>query len=246
MKDYYQQIFSNKTKVLVVFAHPDDAEIYCGGTIARLIKDGKRVRVVKMSSGNKGSRQEKVTEAELKKTRETEDSKAMSELGIKPEDSLYLNFGDGEIDNSLGTIGILVEQIRTFQPDIIITHNPEDIIIRFDKDVNWVNHRDHRNTGMSVVDASYPYSRDILFFPEQLTKSGVQPHTVTEYLFVDSYNHQDEISIDVTDTHEIRTKAIACHSSQYSNEDAQESTDFFTKLDDTDKRWERFRYVVAD
>lgn len=61
MKDSYPEIFATKTKVMFVMAHPDDAEIYAGGTIARLVADGKTVRIVKMTSGNKGSRQEKTT-----------------------------------------------------------------------------------------------------------------------------------------------------------------------------------------
>lgn len=246
MKDSYEEIFKDKKRILVVFAHPDDAEIYCGGTIARLTSDGKEVRVVKMSSGNKGSRQEQITEEHLKNLREKEDATAMEVLGVSDENNIYLGLGDGEITNDMSVIELLVKQIRLFKPDLVITHNPEDVIIRFDKGVNWVNHRDHRNTGMSVVDASYPYSRDVLFFPEQLKENNTKSHAVTEYLFVDSYNHTDEVFIDVADSFEIRTKAIASHASQYSEEDAQDSTDFFTKLDDSDRRWERFRYVIAD
>ncbi|MBI1811771.1 MAG: PIG-L family deacetylase [Nitrospirae bacterium] len=59
LTDSYQRIFSKKNRILAVFAHPDDAELYAGGTIARLTQDGKIVRVVKVTSGNRGSRQEK-------------------------------------------------------------------------------------------------------------------------------------------------------------------------------------------
>jgi len=61
MKDSYDDIFKDKERILVVFAHPDDAEIYCGGTIARLTKDNKEVRVVKVTSGNKGSRGQEIS-----------------------------------------------------------------------------------------------------------------------------------------------------------------------------------------
>lgn len=246
MKDSFQDIFEGKNRILIVFAHPDDAEIYCGGTIARLAAEKKVVRVVKVSSGNKGSRQETISETDLKTTREKEDESSMRTLGVKKEDNIYLTLGDGEISNDLVTIGLLAKQIREFKPDIVITHNPEDVIIRFDKGVNWVNHRDHRNTGKSVVDAAYPYSRDILFFPEHFKDSQLSSHIVSEFLFVDYYGHQDEVFIDVTDHVETRVKAIACHNSQYSIEDAEDSTEFFTVQKDSDRRWERFRYVVAD
>jgi LmbE family N-acetylglucosaminyl deacetylase len=50
MKDSYDNIFGNKKKIMFVFAHPDDAEIYCGGTISRLVEDGKKVKLVLKSS----------------------------------------------------------------------------------------------------------------------------------------------------------------------------------------------------
>lgn len=244
--DSYNAIFKDKSKILFVFSHPDDAEIYAGGTIARLVKDQREVMVVKMSLGNKGSRDLKITEEELSKQRYDEDVKAMQTLGIKSSNNIYLKFKDGEIENGHKTIEELVRIIRTFKPDIVVTHNPEDMIIRWSEGVNWVNHRDHRNTGKSVVDACYPFSRDNLFFPHHLYNEGGSCHTVTEFLFVDYYNHEDTLAIDVTDYVDVRTKAIACHSSQYPLEKAQSSTDFFTKLDDSGKRFERFRHVVAD
>ncbi|MFC1622006.1 PIG-L deacetylase family protein [Patescibacteria group bacterium] len=246
MKDAYNDIFKDKERILVVFAHPDDAEIYCGGTIARLTQDSKKVRIVKVSSGNKGSREDNISERDLKALREKEDSEAMKVLGIASEDNIYLNLGDGEINNDIKTIELLAKQIRIFKPDLIITHNPEDVIIKFDENDSWVNHRDHRNTGISAVDASYPYSRDLLFFPEHFDDEKATSHSVVEYLFVDSYNHEDEIFINVTDTAGTRTKATASHASQYSEEYSKETTDYFTIREGSNKRWERFRYVKAD
>ena len=40
--DSFNKIFSNKERILIVMPHPDDAEIYCGGTIARLTSEGKK------------------------------------------------------------------------------------------------------------------------------------------------------------------------------------------------------------
>lgn len=245
MIDSYEKIFENKQRILFVMAHPDDAEIYAGATIARLLADGKEVRIVKMTYGNKGSRQENISEAALIEQRTMENANAMKALGIKSENDIFLDISDGEVDNSLNTIGKIVSQIRLFKPDLLVTHNPEDSIITFDKGVSWVNHRDHRNTGKSALDAAYPYSRDILFFPEQLAEPGVESHAVTEFLFVDYYNHPETVAIEVTDFVETRTKAIAAHTSQYTNEGAQESTDFFTGFA-LPNLYERFRYVVAD
>ena len=242
----YKKIFSDVKKVLFVFSHPDDADIYAGGTIARLVQDGKEVCIVKMTLGNKGSRQENISEKDLAELRLEEDKKAMVLLGIKESHNIYLDLKDGEIEDDSETREKLVKIIRTFKPDMVVTHNPEDKIIRWSDDFNYINHRDHRNTGTVTLDACYPYSRDVLFYPDQLKEDGVSSHIVSTFLFVDYFFHPDTITIDVTETVETRNKAIAAHSSQYSMEAAQESTDFFTKLDNSGRRYERFRYVVAD
>ncbi len=232
---------------MVIMPHPDDTELYCGATVARLIKDKKRVRVVKMTYGEKGSRGERITSHELRITREKEDREAMTRLGVKEEDNVYLGLGDGEVEHDMETIGKVAYQIRLFQPQLIITTNPDDTIIRFSKDINWVNHRDHRHTGRIAVDAAYPYARDLLFFPEHFKNKNAESAICTEFLFTDVYDHPDLVYIDVTDFIDYRTRALAAHSSQYSLKHSQESTDFFTKLPTYgNRRFDRFRYVIAD
>lgn len=233
---------------MAVFAHPDDLELYAGGTISRLTSDGKLVRSVKVTSGDMGSRLLKVTREELQKIRETEDSASMTKLGILPENNIYLRIPDGTVDNNLNIIGQLALQIRLFQPDLIITHNPESKIIRFDKDTNWINHRDHLNTGLVTIDASYPYSRDLLFFPEHFQDPLAKSWNCSEFLLVDFYDHQDNIFVDVTDHLQTRIAAHALHSSQYTLENARDSANFFTNGWDTTgvKNYEIFRHVIAD
>lgn len=245
MEDAFKRIFNNKERVLVIMAHPDDSELYAGGTIARLVASDKRVRVVKMTNGENGSRQEAISKEELGKIRKQEDINAMKIYGIKDEDNIYLDLGDGKIENDLETIGKLAYQIREFKPNLIITHNPEDVIIRFDKDVNWINHRDHKNTGLVSIYAAYPYSRDLLFYPEQFKNRNLTSHICSEFLLVDYYSYPDSVTIDVTKNIDIRIKAHASHSSQYTVQHAQESADFFT-LQSDGTRFEKFRYVIAD
>ncbi len=227
-------------------AHPDDTELYAGGTVARIIQTGKEVRVIKMTLGNKGNRQEKISEKDLGKLRQKEDQAAMKVFGIKPENNIYLNLPDGGVEHNLATIGLVAKQIRLFKPELIITHNPEHKIIRFDKNVNWVNHRDHFNTGNIAIDAAYPYSRDSLFFPEHFKDNKASSHACTEFLLVDYYDHPEMIRIDVTDYLDIRIQAHTAHSSQYSLQQAKDSADFFTKKNETNRRYECFRYVIAD
>jgi LmbE family N-acetylglucosaminyl deacetylase len=248
IQDFFDTIFKNKKNILVVMPHPDDTELYCGGTVARLIASGKEVRIVKMTFGEKGCKQVDISPENLKKIREKEDKESMRTLGIKDENNIYLDLGDGNVLNNFPTIEKIVKQIRSFQPDLIITTNPEDMIIRFSGNVNWINHWDHINTGKAVLNASYPYSRDISFFPEHFKNMDIKSHICTNFLLTDYYNHADSVFIDVTNFIEKRIKAHACHISQYNLKDAQDSADFFTKSSQypQGKRFETFRYVLVD
>jgi len=244
VKDTFHEIFGDKKRVMFVYAHPDDAEMYSGGLIARLIKDGHQVLHLKMTKGNKGSRQENISEEQLAKIRETEDETGLEILGLTKEDSRNLDLGDGEVENNLQTIGLIVEQIRSFRPDVIVTHNPEKVIIRDNDGGLYINHRDHRHTAQTVVDAVYPYSRDNLFFPEQLS-AGLTSHTVTELLFVDSWGDPDLVRLDVTDFYDNKMRAIASHRSQYSQEKAEGAADYFAPIEDG-RRYEYFRHAKID
>ena len=246
IQDSYTSIFQNVNKILCVFAHPDDLEIMCGGLVARLIADGKDVRSIKVTSGDMGSRQEKITEVELKNAREIEDSNAMAVLGLKPENNIYLQIPDGRVENTVDNIGKIAQQIRLFQPDLIITHNPEVSIVRFDKDNSWFNHRDHRTTGQLTFDAAYPYSRDLLFFPEHFQDPAAKSWACDTFLVVDSYGHEDSVFFDVTNFIDKRVEAQTKHQSQYNLESSQEMADFFTKQWDKDRQFETFRLVKAD
>lgn len=246
--DAYPRIFTGKKRIMAIFAHPDDLELYCGGTIARLIADGKIVSSVKMTCGQMGSRGQKITSQELGKIRKAEDSASMSILGLAPENNIYLGLTDGTIENNLETIGLVALQIRLFQPDLIITHNPGDPIIRFGQDTNWFNHRDHRHTGSVAIDASYPYARDILFYPEHFSDPRAKSWICPEFLIVDSYHHPDSVYLDVTQFIDKRIEAHSAHKSQYTPDDVRDSADFFTKgWDPTGlKNFETFRHVIAD
>src|SRR5674476_115869 len=137
--DSYSQIFSGKATVMVIMAHPDDLEVFCGGTVARLIADGKKVVSIKLTAGNRGSKDNSISIGDLAKQRLKEDATAMAVFGIAPEDSVNLMINDGEVENSLDIIGKVAYQIRKFQPDLIITTNPENVIIRHSPGTNWVN-----------------------------------------------------------------------------------------------------------
>ena len=242
--DSFDQIFSGKKRVMVIMPHPDDTELYCGGTIARLLDNNIEVVTVKLTNGGKGTKQSSLSESELSVTRAKEDDNAAHALGIKNGNNIHLNIPDGEVENNLTTIEKVALCVRKFRPDLVITCNPEDLIIRFAKDANWVNHRDHRNTAKIAIDAVYPYSRDHAFFPQHL-KEITEPYKPTTYfLFSDFYEHPDMVYIDITNFVDIKAKAWRCHESAYTPERVDESIVYLNK--DDDKYYEAFRLVIAD
>lgn len=241
--DSYADVFSKVDRVLVVTAHPDDNEIICGGIVARLIADGKKVRLVVMTTGGKGFQDRTdVTEEEFGRIRIQEQIAAGLELGIPESENINLGFLDGTVENTLEVIGKVVFQVRQFKPDLVITHNPFDPINSFSEGVNWVNHRDHRHTASIVLDAVYPYSRDRGFFPEQFTKDGLTPHIVTKFMFSDSYSYPDVLYFEVTDYLDKKKAALLAHKNALKAEDIEEEFLAETALEEG-KNFERLKFV---
>ena len=211
MKDQYDEIFNDVQRILVVFAHPDDCEIVCGSTVARLRDEKKDVRLVVTTTGGKGVQDKTgISEEEFGKKRQQEQINGGIALGIPENENFNLGIPDGEVEPDLSTIGKIVYHIREFKPDLIITHNPSDEIIDFPPSARWVNHRDHRNTGLATLDAAYPYSRDNNFFPDQLS-SGLTRHEVRKFLFSDSYTKPYAISFNTEDYLDHKRKALEAH-----------------------------------
>lgn len=151
------------------------------------------------------------SEKDFAKLRIDEQIKGALQLGINREQIFNLNIPDGEFENTIDNIEKIVFHIREFKPDIVITHNPEDAINIFTESAKWVNHRDHRHTGLTVIDACYPYSRDRGFFPKQFSESGLSPHNVNKLLFSDSYQHKDRKYFEITDQVNIKRNALEAH-----------------------------------
>src|SRR5438105_8767155 len=86
-------------RVLVVMAHPDDAEFGCGGTIAKWAASGKEVNYVLCTSGDKGSSDPSIVPHELAKTRRAEQINAAHALGAR--DVVFLPYEDGVLRNTI-------------------------------------------------------------------------------------------------------------------------------------------------
>ncbi len=140
-------------RVMVVTAHPDDPEFGGGGTIAKLVKEGREVTYVIVTNGNKGSGDRSVTPEHLVRVREQEQRNAARVLGVERVE--FLGYQDGEVEDTRALRLDVTRQIRRWRPDLIITQHPSRTCANF---FGW--HRDHRITAGVVLDCVYPLARD--------------------------------------------------------------------------------------
>ena len=123
-----------KVDILAIGAHPDDVELGCGGTLAKLISQGKTVAIIDLTRGELGTRG-------TEHTRKQESEEASRKLGICCRKNLEMN--DGFIQNAKELQLKVVEQIRKFQPDIVFANALED------------RHPDHAKAAKLVSDACF-------------------------------------------------------------------------------------------
>lgn len=193
-------------RILVVAAHPDDAEFGCGGTVARWVRQGAAAYYLICSNGDKGSDEFGVDPSELAALREREQRAAAAAIGVR--EVVFLPRRDGELIYGIELRGDVVRWIRTWRPDAVFTHDPTVIITS----TGFVNHADHRATGEATVDAVYPFARSPLQYPEQIAE-GLQPHTVRD-LYLWGANPPN-CWIDVSDSISCKVEALRCHRSQF-------------------------------
>ena len=193
-------------RALVVAAHPDDADFGAAGTSALLARAGWEVRYLVVTDGSKGSDELAATPEALSAAREREQRAAAELLGVSSVG--LLGFTDGELIYSRELLGAITRELRDFRPFAVYTHDPEPVIIRD----SFINHSDHRITGLATVDAVYPTARDRMNFPEQI-EQGLQPHKVRELYLWGS--NEPNFDVDITDLLETKIAALLAHQSQF-------------------------------
>ncbi len=188
-------------RAMVIFAHPDDAEIGAGATTALWASRGTRITYVQCTSGSSGSNDTEMTSDRIVRIRAVEQRAAADAIGVG--DIVVLDRPDGEIEADRVFLGEIVHALRKYQPEVVFTHDPYR--------TNGFQHRDHRNVGITVQDAIYPYARDHLHFPEHLV-DGIKPHKV-KHLFYWGTDRAN-IIVDVSDSVDTKINALAKHESQ--------------------------------
>jgi LmbE family N-acetylglucosaminyl deacetylase len=191
-------------RILVILAHPDDPEFFCGATLARWASAGHEVRYFLLTCGDKGGGPD-LTPEQLCTLRHSEQQRAAAVIGVKSVQ--FLDREDGYLLPTLDLRREVVRAIRQAKPEVLVTCDPLNLYVRD----GYVNHPDHRYAGQVVLDAAFPAVGNGHFFPE-LLKEGLEPHKLREIWI--SMPASPNVTVDVTDTWKIKVRALRQHKSQ--------------------------------
>jgi LmbE family N-acetylglucosaminyl deacetylase len=192
--------------VLAVYAHPDDADVACGGTLARWAKAGSAVHLVVCTDGGKGTTDPAVEPAQLAAERGAELESSSELIGLSSVENL--GFPDGELTDTDDFQRTLVARVRALRPDVVCGHDPTAVF--FGRD--YFNHRDHRIAGLALLDAVAPAAA----LPHYFADAG-SPHQVATVLL--SATLEPDEWVDISDTIETKASAVECHRTQFAGQE---------------------------
>ncbi len=188
-------------RVLAVYAHPDDPDISCGGSLAKWARAGSEVHVVVCAAGDKGSRDRAVEGDDIVARRATEARRAAQVLGLAGVH--LLGRPDGEFENDHALREDLVRLMRMHRPEAVVCPDPTAIFFG----AHHYNHRDHRIVGWATLDAAAPAASSPRYFP-----AAGEAHAIEVALLSGSL--EANVFVDIEDTIEDKLTAVSCHASQ--------------------------------
>ena len=188
-------------RALAVYAHPDDPDVSCGGTLAQWSAAGSDVHVCLCCDGDKGSLDPSVDSEALVRDRRQETEAAGREIGVGTHH--WLGYRDGEVYDSAELRARLVALVRRLRPDAVLAPDPTSVFFG----PNYINHRDHRMVGWAVLDAVSPAAANPHYFP------GAGDAFQVPVLYL-SGTLEPDTWVDITATIGAKAAALACHASQ--------------------------------
>lgn len=178
--------------LLAIAPHPDDAELICGGTLARAVRAGRQVAILDLTRGEMGSRGTSEVRAE-------EALKAARVLGIAERESLGMP--DAAITNTQQTRRRLVAALRRLRPRVVIAPAPAP----------FGRHPDHREAAELIRDAVF--LSGLARF--DTSSPPFRPHKVIHAITFREDFVRPTFVVDITDTFEAKLEAIGCFVSQF-------------------------------
>jgi LmbE family N-acetylglucosaminyl deacetylase len=193
-------------RIAVFFAHPDDAEWLCGGTVAKWADAGHHVTYVQITHGDKGTEDPEMSGERLAAIRREEQRNAAAVLGV--QDVIFMGREDNSLNGRDRDLQLdIVRVMRTIKPDVVLCQDPS----LWWREAHYINHPDHRNAGEAVIAAAFPSAGSRLSFPELLLE-GLEPVKIREIWVMGPLagDHWE----DITDTLPRKIEALRQHVSQ--------------------------------
>lgn len=176
--------------VIGVFAHPDDAEIAAGGTLAKMAATGREVHLVVLTNGDRGSQDPALPREELAATRLRETEAAADVLGLASV-VVFGDVHDGELENTSAIRERVVRRIREVRAETVVSLDPTAVFF----ENRYYNHSDHRNAGWIALDSAFPGSGNPHFFPEHLGEGLAVIDVIDVWLgWSNEPNHVEDVS----------------------------------------------------
>jgi LmbE family N-acetylglucosaminyl deacetylase len=198
-------------RVLVVTAHPDDADFGAAGTIAGWVDAGLAVTILLCTHGEQGGFDDNNRD-QMPAIREHEQVAASAALGVK--DVRFLpGHRDGWLEPSWELQRQIVEVIRDVQPQRVLIQSPERWYDRIQ-----ASHPDHLAAGEAAIRAIYPAAENRFAWPELIEK-GLQPWHVSE-VWIMAHPEMTH-AVDITNTFDRKLAALQAHASQTGHMDGQ-------------------------
>ena len=185
---------SDKLDFLAFGAHPDDVELGCGATIAKLVSQGKKVGIVDLTRGELGTR----GSAEIR-TKETKEASKI--LGITIRENM--DFKDGFFRNDEEHQLKIIQVIRKYQPDFVFCNAPDD------------RHIDHPKGSQLIVEASFLSGLTKIVTHDSLVNNQKQWRPKNIYHYIQWNNLDPDFIFDVSGFHNTKMDAVKCYSSQF-------------------------------
>jgi LmbE family N-acetylglucosaminyl deacetylase len=186
-----------RLRILIIGAHPDDGDIKAGGTAARWTALGHVVQFVSLTNGQAGH--QTIHGPALARRRQSEAQAAAAVIGAT---YTVLDHPDGELDDRLEYRHQVIRLVRSFRPDLIISHRSTDY------------HPDHRFAGLLLQDASY-----LLTVPAVCPDVPHLASCPVILLFSDAFakpsRFEPHVVVDIEDGLDRLIAMLHCHASQF-------------------------------
>ena len=193
--------------VIVFAAHPDDAELSMGGTIAKLTKNNFKVGIVDLTQGEMGTRGSE-------DVRRKEAIKAAKILKISTRENLLIP--DGDIQLSDGNIKKVVIVLREYRPKIIFAPYFND------------RHPDHISASRLIKRAMFVSGLiKIKTYGKKVAQKAYRPLKL--FYYMQTYTFKPSFIVDISDSFKLKMQSVKVYETQFHNPNSNEPETFISK-----------------